>query len=108
MHSLHSRHHTTLAFLPPITVHYYTCDLCEAQVDATWPHIAHRCPAMLQHCMWAFVRLLPTAGKEPGAFLVNGLTLALPASNRAISVAGEPDSAVLLAAGPLCSVVYSP
>ena len=77
MHSLHSRHHTTLAFLPPITVHYYTCDLCEAQVDATWPHIAHRCPAMLQHCMWAFVRLLPTAGKEPGAFLVNGLTLAL-------------------------------
>ena len=74
---------------PPITVHYYTCDFCDAHVDSPWAHAAHSCPVFQLCSHWVFVCLLTTTPKQAGAYLPDGTFVVLPASGAALAVALE-------------------
>ena len=93
---------------PPVTVHYYTCDFCEAHVDSPWSHVAHVCPVFLLRVQWAFVRRLSTLPKQVGSYLADGSTLVQPSSATAIAVALETDHQVPKPLSPLHVTVYTP
>ena len=93
---------------PPVTVHYYACDFCEAHVDSPWSHIAHACPVFLLRVQWAFVRLLATLPKQVGSYLADGTTLIQPSTATAIAVALETDHQVPKPLSPLHMTVYTP
>ena len=106
-----SARHSTPALLyhpPPVTVHYYACDFCEAHVDSPWSHITHACPVFLLRVQWAFVRLLATLPKQVGSYLANGTTLVQPSSAMAIAVVLETDHQVPKPLSPLHMTVYTP
>ena len=76
---------------PPTSVHYYTCDYCDAHVDHPWSHVACSCPTFLVRSQWAFVRLLATVPKLAGSYLPDGTNVVQPASNNSITVKLETD-----------------
>ena len=76
---------------PPATVHYYTCDYCDAHVDHPWFHVTHTRPSFLLRSQWAFVRVLSTLPKLAGSFPPDGTTVVMPSINTSVSVALETD-----------------
>ena len=76
---------------PPTSVHYYTCDYCDAHVDHSWSHVARSSPLFLVRSQWTFVRLLATVPKLAGSYLPDGTTVVQPASNASIMVTRETD-----------------
>ena len=93
---------------PPTSVHYYTCDYCDAHVDHPWSHVAHSCPTFLVRSQWAFVRLLTTVPKVAGSYLPDGTTVVQPDSNTSITVALETDLHTPSPLPPHRWSVYSP
>ena len=92
----------------PVTLHYYTCNFCDAHVDSPWAHMARSCPVFLLRTHWAFVRLLKTLPKQAGLHLPDNTTLVLPAAGVAMALALESDAQVLTPLQPHRTTVYSP